>query len=189
MQARLDAEQYLDAALNALNDDADWRAVLDRLPVPVYLTDADGSVTYWNQACVAFAGREPRLGHDRWCVTWRLYTTCGDDLPHEQCPMAEAIRKKREVRGKVAIAMRPDGSRLAFTPYPTPLFAEDGSLKGAVNMLIDVSDEQAGALAEQAARCRRLSLATHDRDASHVLGAMAHGYEQIVQALRPSAEA
>ena len=39
------------------------------------------------------------------------------------------FREKREVRGEVAIAMRPDGSRRAFTPYPTPLFAKDGESK------------------------------------------------------------
>ena len=86
-----------------------------------------------------------------------------EPLPHDRCPMAIAVREKREVRGEVAIAMRPDGSRKAFTPYPTPLFGDDGELIGAVNMLIDVSDEQAGALAEQAARCRRLATAICDR--------------------------
>ena len=40
--------------------------------------------------------------------------------------MAVAIKEKREVRGEMAIAMRPDGSRKAFIPYPTPLFDEDG---------------------------------------------------------------
>ena len=54
------------------------------------------------------------------------------------------------MRGEVAIAMRPDGSRKAFTPYPTPLFGDDGELIGAVNMLIDVSHDQARALSEQA---------------------------------------
>ena len=70
--------------------------------MPIYLTDAEGAVTYWNQACVEFAGRGPQLGEDRWCVTWRLYTTTGERLPHDQCPMAEAIRDQREVRGKIA---------------------------------------------------------------------------------------
>ena len=57
--------------------------------------------------------------------------------------MAQAIREERAIRGAVAIAMRPDGTRRAFTPYPTPLFDDDGKLIGAVNMLIDVTAEQA----------------------------------------------
>src|SRR3712207_7069326 len=60
-------------------------------------------LSYWNRACVEFAGREPRLGEDRWCVTWKIYTTSGDPLPHHKCPMAQAIRERREIRGAVAI--------------------------------------------------------------------------------------
>ena len=67
-------------------------------------------ITYWNQACVSFAGREPQLGQDRWCVTWRLFTIDGDPLPHEECPMAIAIREKKSIRTEIAIAMRPDGT-------------------------------------------------------------------------------
>jgi hypothetical protein len=141
-------------------------------------------VTYWNRACVRFAGRQPQLGQDRWCVTWELYTTDGDLLPHDQCPMAKAIVDRRAVRGEVAIAMRPDGSRVAFTPYPTPLFDDEGNLTGAVNLLIDISNQQAGALAEQADRCRRLSRATHDRTAAEVLKQMASGYDDTAAALR-----
>ncbi|MDQ3471320.1 MAG: PAS domain-containing protein, partial [Pseudomonadota bacterium] len=110
-------EEYLHTALHALGSDGEWRVVLDGLPVPVYTTDADGDVTYWNRACVDFAGREPQLGDDRWCVTWRIFTTDGEAVPHDQCPMAIAIKSHKAVRGEVAVAMRPDGSRRAFTPY------------------------------------------------------------------------
>jgi PAS domain-containing protein len=158
--------------------------VLDELPVPTYLTDAHGAVTYWNRACVEFAGREPKLGRDKWCVTWELYTTTGERLLHEDCPMAEAIKEKKEIRGKIAIALRPDGTRRAFTPYPAPLFAADGTLSGAVNLLIDVTDEQAGALAEQASRCRRLARATHDAQASEILSRMAKGYAATAASLK-----
>ena len=174
----------LSVAIDALSGGDGWRDALDSLPVPVYTTDADGLVTYWNHACTDFAGRVPKLGQDRWCVTWKLFTTEGEPLPHERCPMADAIRNRREVRGQVAIAMRPDGSRRAFTPYPTPLFDEAGDFRGAVNMLIDVTDEQCDALDVQASRCRRLARATLDREASAILGSMARGYETTVAALR-----
>ena len=184
MLAPKTAEQLLDTALDALRNGAGWQAILDRLPVPVYTTDSDGAVTYWNRACVDFAGRNPQLGADRWCVTWRIYTTTGEFLPHDACPMAVAIRERRAIRGKVAIAMRPDGSRRAFTPYPTPLFDAAGRLSGAVNMLVDVTDEQAGALAEQAARCKRLARATNDTAACKILGSMAQSYADTAEALR-----
>jgi PAS domain-containing protein len=62
------AEQFLTTALAAIQGGDDWRPALDSLPVPIYTTDPDGAVTYWNQACVDFAGRVPQLGEDRW---WR----------------------------------------------------------------------------------------------------------------------
>ena len=177
------ADQYLAATLDALKDGARFSETLNALPVPIYLTDAEGSVTYWNRACIDFAGRVPQLGEDRWCVTWQLYSTCGEPIRHDQCPMAQAIHEQRPIRNAIAIAERPNGSRVAFRPHPTPLFDDDGRLTGAVNMLIDVSAEQAPALAEQAARCRRLACSTHDRTASAILGTMAEGYEDTVEAL------
>jgi len=176
-------ERLLDTALSALSTSSDWRAVLDELPAPIYTTDVEGAVTYWNRACIALAGRVPQLGHDRWCVTWRIYTTDGNFMPHDQCPMADAIRTRQEVRGKVAIALRPDGSRIAFRPYPTPLFDPEGSFTGAINMLVDVSDEQVAALSDQAERCRRLADATYNREVSEMLGNMADGYERTAEEL------
>lgn len=176
-------EQILDSAVSALSTDADWRAVLDALPAPIYTTDAEGAVTYWNSACVEFAGREPRLGHDRWCVTWQLYTMIGEPLKHEDCPMAHAIRQQVPIRDAIAIAQRPDGSRIAFRPYPTPLFDEDGTFKGAINMLIDVTEEQSEALHEQAERCRRLADSLYSRESNIVLSEMAERYQQSAEDL------
>ncbi len=178
------AEQYLDRAVEAIAAGNGWRKALDALPVPVYTTDAKGLVTYWNRACVEFAGREPTLGKDRWCVTWQLHTMTDELLPHDQCPMAVAIQQRRPVRDEVAIAMRPDGSRKAFIPYPTPIFDAAGTMTGAVNLLVDVSAEQADALTEQACRCRRLSNGLNDRDTAHMLDALAAGFTRNAKALR-----
>lgn len=183
MLARHHPQAYLDTALAALASEPEWQALLDDQPVPIYTTDATGAVTFWNRACVAFAGREPQLGRDRWCVTWQLYTTTGERLAHEDCPMATAIREQRTVRDVIAIAERPDGSRVAFKPYPTPLFDKSGKLTGAVNMLIDVTDEQSTALHDQAERCRRLARATYDRATCKVLGDMAEGFARTASGL------
>jgi PAS domain S-box-containing protein len=177
-------EDMLTSALSAFESGKGYRSVLDRIAAPVYATDSDGRVTYWNQACVDFAGREPQLGHDRWCVTWQLYTMNGDRIPHDQCPMAMAIRLGQPIRNEVAIALRPDGTRAAFRPYPTPIFDEDGKLTGAINLLVDISEEQSDALMEQAARCRRLARSTNDERTLEVLRSMAVGYEDTAAALR-----
>lgn len=184
MLARHDPEHLLDTAINVLSADCiERRAMLDELQVPIYTTGSNGAVTYWNRACVDFAGREPELGQDRWCVTWQLYTTTGEPLPHENCPMAEAVKQQRPVRDTVAIAERPDGSRVAFKAYSTPVFDEAGTFTGAVNLLIDVTDEQCVALHDQADRCRRLAGATYDRQTSKVLDDMATGFDKTADDL------
>jgi PAS domain S-box-containing protein len=184
MLARQHPDQILDTAINALTAGPAGYALLDELPAPVYTTDSEGSVTYWNKACVEFAGREPVLGQDRWCVTWKIYTTTGEFMPHDQCPMADAIRNKQPIREAVAIAERPDGSRVAFRPYPTPLFDGEGNMTGAINMLIDVTDEQSAALHEQADRCRRLASALYTRESETVLQKMAESYDRAAAELR-----
>lgn len=177
-------DELLHKAVEAVRSATGCQTALDQIPVPTYMTDADGAVTYWNRACVDFAGRQPELGRDRWCVTWELYTTTGERLLHEDCPMADAIKRKSEVRGAVAIALRPDGTRRAFTPYPTPIFDDSGILIGAVNLLVDVTEEQANVLTEQAARCKRLARATLNRADSEMLSKMADCYAATVVALR-----
>ena len=52
--------------------------------------------------------------------------------------MAVALKEKRAVRGAEAVAERPDGSRVPFIPYPTPLFDGARQLIGAVNVLVDI---------------------------------------------------
>jgi PAS domain-containing protein len=190
MHSPKSADTLIDSALEALDRHCTTRdAVLDAVPAPVYLTDPDGLVSYYNQACAEFAGREPQLGKDRWCVTWKLHTLNDEPLPHDRCPMAIAILEKRAVRGEMAIAMRPDGGRRAFVPYPTPLFDEDGDVIGAINVLVDVSEEQSGALAEQASRCRRLAYAISDRYTAQILRGMADGYERNANALGTESKA
>lgn len=184
MLAQQNPEQILETALIALSTSQEWRSVLDKLPVPFYTADASGIVTYWNRPCVEFAGREPDPARDRW-IFWHIQTPSGDSLASDECPMALAVREQRPVRGVVAIAVRPNDSRIAYVPYPTPLFDREGRLTGAVNMLIDVTEEQSGALHEQAERCRRLAGATYDRATSKALGDMALGFDKTAERLAP----
>jgi PAS domain S-box-containing protein len=112
------------------------------IPAAIYTTDAQGRVTYFNQAAVELAGRTPQLGTDEWCVTWKLYHPDGTPLPHDQCPMAVALREGKQIRNAEAVAERPDGTRVPFIPYPTPLRDSDGNIVGAINMLVDISERK-----------------------------------------------
>ncbi len=123
------------------NREQRYREFLDALGVAVYTTDADGRITFFNAAAAEFWGRRPELGEE-WCGSLRIYRTDGVHLPHAECPMAIALRENRPIRGEEAIAERPDGSRVRFRPFPTPLRDERGRLIGAVNVLVDVTDQR-----------------------------------------------
>ncbi len=119
-----------------------FRELLEALPAAIYTTDADGRITYYNEAAAELWGHRPPLGSSEWCGSWKLFWADGTPLPHGQCPMAIALKEDRKVRDMEAIAERPDGSRVSFIPYPSPLHDEAGRLIGAVNMLVDITERK-----------------------------------------------
>jgi PAS domain S-box-containing protein len=118
------------------------REALEALPAAIYKTDAEGRITFYNEAAAELWGCRPELGDNKFCGSWKLYWPDGTPLPHDECPMAMALKQKRPIRGMEAVAERPDGTRVPFIPYPTPLFDASGKLTGAVNMLVDISERK-----------------------------------------------
>jgi PAS domain S-box-containing protein len=115
---------------------------LEALPVAIYTTDPAGRITSYNRAAVELWGCRPEPGNSEWCGSWRLYWPDGRPMPHDQCPMAVALKERRPLKGAEAIAERPDGTRVPFLAYPSPLIDESGALLGAVNMLVDITERK-----------------------------------------------
>jgi PAS domain-containing protein len=184
-----DAEDIVQVALKALDGRPDGNpSSLDDLPAALYVTDREGVITWYNRACVDFAGRTPVARRDRWCVAWKLMTDDGAPLPHDQCPMAEAIKEQRSIRGVTAIAERPDGRRVAFQPYPTPLFDASGEFTGALNLLVDITAaRRRDEFLAHARRCRRLCRTIADPETIAALRQMAEQYELAAADLAASA--
>ena len=123
-------------------DNAAFRAMVEALPVAIYTTDADGHLTYFNAAAEKLAGRKPELGTDKWCVTWKVFLPDGTFLPRDQSPMAAALQGAEVPTGIEAIAERPDGTRLWFTPCPGVVRDAAGRITGAINLLMDITDRK-----------------------------------------------
>ncbi len=121
---------------------AQLERLIQVLPAAIYTTDAEGHITFFNEAAAELWGCRPEIGKSEFCGSWKLYWPDGKPLPHGECPMAVALKEQREVRGMEAVAERPDGTRVHFVPYPTPLYDDSGILIGAVNMLIDISERK-----------------------------------------------
>jgi PAS domain S-box-containing protein len=148
--------------LKSVTDIGHLARVLNALPVAVYTTDTNGRITYFNEAAAAFWGYRPKLYADLWCGSWRLYHLDGTPMPHDTCPMAVALKEQRPNRGHQAIAERPDGSRVPFMAFPTPLYDAAGAFIGAVNMLIDMRAQH------------------HAEQASHRLAAIVESSEDAI---------
>lgn len=138
----VDATMCKKCGVETRDSERHWRDLFEALPAAVYATDAKGTLTFFNRAAAAIAGREPQIGADRWCVSWKLYTADGAPLVPEDCPMAVSLRESRPIRGAEVIVERPDGTRTVVLPFPTPLHDDDGNLVGAVNMLMDIGDRK-----------------------------------------------
>lgn len=134
-----DSTERKRAAAAARENDERFRDLLEALPAAIYTTDVEGHITFFNHAAVELWGCRPQLGTSQWCGSWRLYWPDGRAMRHDQCPMAMALKESRPIRGYEAIAERPDGTRVSFLPYPTPLYDSQGRLAGAVNMLVDIT--------------------------------------------------
>ncbi|MGO4123186.1 PAS domain S-box protein [Inquilinus sp. YAF38] len=141
-------ERSLRFRLGRLATELQWQGLLRELPVGVYMTDAAGWITFYNEAAARLWGYRPEIGKARYNGALRLFRPDGTSLPHDQAPLALSLRNRQPALGMHAVAERPDGSRAHFVPYPTPLFNAAGELTGAVNLLIDVTERYE---AEQAA--------------------------------------
>ncbi len=119
-----------------------FHQLLDALPAAVYTTDAEGNITYYNDAAAELWGCRPAPGNGKWCGSVRLYRPDGTPMAHDECPMAVALKEKRQLRGLEIIAERPDGMRVPILSYPTPLFDDAGWLIGGVNMMVDISERK-----------------------------------------------
>ena len=87
-----------------------WRAFANALPAAVYMTDAQGRISFYNEAAAELWGCHPQIGKAEWCGSWRLYRPDGTVLPHDECPMAVTLKTGEPVRGVEAVAARPDGT-------------------------------------------------------------------------------
>jgi len=145
-----------------------FSALLEALPAAIYTTDPAGRITSYNQAAVELWGCRPELGKSEWCGSWRLYWPDGRPMPHDQCPMAVALKERRPLKGAEALAERPDGTRVPFLAYPSPLIDESGALLGAVNMLVDITERERaahdGQLLASIIECSDDAIVTKDLD-------------------------
>jgi PAS domain S-box-containing protein len=121
------------------DSEQNYQRLIQTLDTPLYTTDAEGRVMLFNKAAADLWGREPEIGKDLWCGSYKILRTDGTELPLDSCPMAVCLKELRPVIGEEILVVRPDGTIRNVAPHPQPLFDNSGMLKGAINMLVDVT--------------------------------------------------
>ncbi len=124
--------------------EAEFRHLLEKLPAAAYTCDPDGLITYYNQSALQLWGRAPRLNDpaDRFCGSFKLFSTDGSPIAHNQCWMALALEDGKEYNGHEVVIERPDKRRLIVLAHANPIHDVTGRLIGAVNVLVDISDRK-----------------------------------------------
>lgn len=117
--------------------------LIEMLPAAVYACDKEGRITFYNKAAAVLWGRNPRIGKDLWCGSWKIYQPDGTPLILDACPMAITLKEGVAVKGHEIIIERPDGVRVNVLPHPQPLFDTYGKITGAFNMLVDITGKKA----------------------------------------------
>lgn len=127
--------------ITAFKPDEHYKYLLENLPAGAYTCDAEGLITYSNSKAIRMWGRTPALLNtsDRWCGSFKLFSTDGTPIPHDQCWMALAIKNNKKYNGVEIVIERPDGRRWTAMAHANPIINSEGKLIGAVNVLVDIS--------------------------------------------------
>jgi PAS domain S-box-containing protein len=120
-------------------NDIHFPALIDSLPIAIYICDSRGFITHFNAAAAALWGREPEKGIEQWTGAWKMFRLNGSPLPHDECPMAITLKVRKEINADEIILERPDGTRRFIKANPRPIIDNSGNFAGAVSMLADVT--------------------------------------------------
>ena len=65
-----------------------FRSLVLGLPAAIYACDAEGYITFFNEAAAALWGRTPELQVERWCGALKIFRPDGTPVALDLCPMA-----------------------------------------------------------------------------------------------------
>jgi PAS domain S-box-containing protein len=118
-----------------------YRRLVALLPAAVYTCEPSGMITFFNDRAAELWGRAPKQGDtdDRFCGSFKLWWPDGRPLPHNETPMAIALREGRELRNQEVVIERPDGSRITVLVNIDPIRDGNGELAGAISVFHDTT--------------------------------------------------
>jgi PAS domain S-box-containing protein len=159
-----------------------YRTLFDLVPVAVYTCDAHGIIQEYNRRAVELWGHEPgRNGEEsRFCGSYRIYHPDGRPMPHEECPMARALRGEKLTPKDLEIVVeRSDGEKRYVIPAPRVVTDQRGNLVGAINCLFDITERKRAETA--AMRLAAVIQSSHDAIATKNLDGIITNWNQSAE--------
>lgn len=157
---------------------ANIHRLLEVLPSAAYTCDAEGLITYFNPLAAEVWGQEPKLNDTdyRFCGSFKLFSIGGSPIPHSQCWMALALQENKGYNDAEIVVERPDGSRRIGLIHANPVHDESGTMIGAVNIIVDITDrKKAEDALREADRRKNEFLATLGHELRNPLASVCNG--------------
>ena len=116
--------------------------ILDLLPIPTFICDAQGVILQYNKRAVEVWGRAPLPGqtHDEFTAGRRMFGL--DGTPMARSLLADVLATGIAVRDEERMVTRDDGEQMFVSVNIDPLRNAKGELAGAVNCFMDISDRR-----------------------------------------------
>lgn len=123
------------------NQLARMQALMDSLPVSVWICDADGKLEMTNKAVVRIYGNnipliEKTEEYERYMTLW---SDTGEKIPVEELPLARAINGET-IKNMTVNYERFDGTIGTEIVSSTPIYDENENITGAVAVAMDITE-------------------------------------------------
>ncbi|MDH4317361.1 MAG: response regulator [Desulfobulbaceae bacterium] len=142
----------------ALADAGRLAEYVNNLPTPVLSVDRDFRIVYINAAGAAFSGVKPDDALGKYCFDLFRNAHCQT----RNCRIGRAMRNKRVETAETVVD--PDGAAIPVRYTGAPVLDENGEVMGALEYIIDITDEKkAFLLIEKENRLQSGAAAVYDR--------------------------
>lgn len=146
---RIRNQRLLDEArAKAEAEAAENAAILGQLAEGVIVTDADGKITFVNDAATRLHGVAALdVAPSEYSETYSLFREDGSPYPSEELPLARAVMGGETATDARWRIHRPDGSEVVAIGSAQPVLGPDGTALGAVLTIRDDTARHAAELA------------------------------------------
>ena len=118
--------------------------ILNFLPVAVYVCDAAGVITHYNEKAVELWGRAPQPGEtgETFYRSFRFYYADGSAMPYHETPAAGCLTDGLHRKDAEIIIEKPDLSRIMLRVNIAFIKDEGGNTVGVVNCFDDITENE-----------------------------------------------